>query len=133
MHADEGEEALRQALTACLTPEARVTGETQAPAARDPGGTELLAQDGRPGTAAAPQWHTSRVEHMVDFGQHWRFDVSAQCCADDRWVHLMYFAIRPQDGRLSPRPSRARKCGSLVPGIRRRAGPAPRTSHWTSV
>src|SRR5262245_46649848 len=102
MHADEGEEALRQALTACLTPEARVTGETQAPAARDPGGTELLAQDGRPGTAAAPQWHTSRVEHMVDFGQHWRFDVSAQCCADDRWVHLMYFAIRPQDGRLPP-------------------------------
>ena len=102
MHANEGEEALGQVPTACLTPEARVTGETQAPAARDPGGTVLLTQDGRPGSALAPRRHPSRVEHAIDFCQLWRFDVPAQYCADDRWLHLMYFAIRPQDGHLPP-------------------------------
>jgi hypothetical protein len=102
MHADEGEEALQQVPTACLTPEARVTGETQAPAARDPGGTELLTQDGGLGSAPAPWRHTSRIEHMVDFYQQWCFDVPAQYRADDRWLHLMYFAVRPQDGHLPP-------------------------------
>ena len=39
---------------------------------------------------------------MVDFCQQWRFDVPAQYRADDRWLHLMYFAVRPQDGHLPP-------------------------------
>src|SRR5262249_1502568 len=54
VHADEGEETLRQARTARLAPETRAAWQTQTPAASDPRGAKLLAQDGRPRPLPTP-------------------------------------------------------------------------------
>ena len=109
-------------------PEARATGEAGASSPRSRC-TELLAQDGRPGSAAAPRRHASRVEHPVDVCQQERFEVLAQYRADDRWLNMMDFAVRPQDGNLPPTTEQGEEVRLARTGMRRRAGPAPRTSH----